>query len=849
MKDADTTWALVVGIDVYDNVKGLKGPVRDAISVVEWLRNLGITDEHILLHAAPCPETQQPLTNLGLAYQGCTEPEIWISLSKLLNNNGSRLLVFLLGHGYYLFDGGPVFLTQEADGTAPTNIGITWLSDILRARNYQRQFIVMDGCLNYAYSEAARPTIGQGTHNGVLPKPALASVRQWFAYAASQGQVAAEPNGRGLFTTALLAALDLTAPNPLCTAIDDATGTYELDLNTAITDVVYKAVTEKIPTQQPGIRRLDSGPADPRAIIATITPQQTVALQTLIDPATAAPEVDNLTLATRTFQWKRTIPDPRGSALNLPHTYVLPAGLRLNGWCEMKPNTDWADPPPETVTTGSGVDLVFKLQRDRSTHVVKVTTVDTDATEIAAMNSTAITAATNIIAGAGAHGRLWLAPSRTGAFVYARAGEDDDLDSVSRRIAAAINRHTDPDVRVTLERQQLPTTEPELRWHGWMLDIDLDREQARTLGGFLTDLPVVGIGGRADAMSLQALADLGHVAIDGLAPARVELDLPWGRWVTLVEPPPTTGKASRLVFPRTVGLPPVRNGLLDTVLHPESPTAEAIKVGEVAFALAVVTNEPTTLHVTIGDQFGPLFVGDDGTGDWIAVRGPKPMMHGDGTFYDDVGLAKTGRAIGRLDVASSTTPLYFPMSPNLAFDDRTTPRIEPLSVSTSPLWDLLVGAGHLDALDRRHVRLIVKTGDPVLAIAAMYGCYINDFGEELFTLQRFFEHTTDQPDVVILRHAYEMKLSGSRAIGNVDELVALATDNRVPVFKWGIAIGQAVAQHFEVPALAAKFRYIEDRLMTGSNWTLWQGDHGNGRPEVTRVSGKLAARRRLRARR
>ena len=264
MNDADTTWALVVGIDVYDNVTGLKGPVQDAISVVDWLRRLGIADERILLHAAPCPESQEPLTKLGLTYQGCTEPEIWKSLSKLLNNTGSRLFVFLLGHGYYLFDGGPVFLTREADRNAATNIGITWLSDILRAKNYQRQFILMDGCSNYAYSAAARPDIAQGTHNSVRPGPALASVRQWFGYAASQGQVAAEPNGRGLFTTALLAALDLTAPNPLCTTIDDANGAYELDLNRAITDVVYTAVTQQKPTQEPGIRRLDSGPAGAR---------------------------------------------------------------------------------------------------------------------------------------------------------------------------------------------------------------------------------------------------------------------------------------------------------------------------------------------------------------------------------------------------------------------------------------------------------------------------------------------------------------------------------------------------------------------------------------------------------
>lgn len=833
MKDADTTWAFVVGIDVYDQVKHLKGPVRDAVAVVGWLRQLGVTDERILLHASPCPESQDLLDDVGIAPKGCTEPEIWQSLSTLLNNSGSRLFVFLLGHGYYLFDGGPVFLTKEADANAATNFGIKWLSDLLRAKNYLSQFILMDGCLNYAYAGSQRPTIAPGAHSGAVPGPALPSVSQWFGYAASQDEVAAEPGGRGLFTTTLLAALDPSKPDPLCTTIDDTTGAYQLDLDRAISDVVNPFVVQQIPTQRPGIRRLDTGSAGNRAIVATITPTQTVALRTLVDPMTAVPDVDYVTLASPKFVWKRRVPALPGSELTLPLTTVLPTGLQLTGWCEMKTNTEWADPDVETVTTGTGNDVVFKLNRDRSGGAVKVTTVDVDDAVVAAMNPSAVAAAMEIIAGADGRGKLWLSPSPTGGIVYAAAGEEHRLDSVAERIAEAVDRHTAKQVRTKLDRQELPPAESTPRWHGWMLGIDLDPEQARALGGFLAGRPLVRIGDLRQGRSLLELADRGQIAIDGLAPVRIVLDLPWGRWVTIVEPPAAAGGTSRLVFPNHIGFPPVRNRLRESVLQPGTQVFGEIGKWKPAFALAMATTDPGELHVGTGDLASRLLSGDDRTDDWPAARRVDKEMPGGPNLYGYEQVMRSRWPIGKLDVGSSGTALFFPMSyPNLAFDDRISPRVEPLSVSTSPLWDWLVSAGRLDprALDRRGVELILKSGDPLLVIAGMYGCYVNGFGASLEILQGFFPEDTSDTDVIILRHAYAMKFPGaeppSELPANVpgSQLAALATDGRVPVFKWGLGVGQIVARHFDVPVLATKLKRIEDRMLTTSTWTLWRGN-------------------------
>lgn len=834
MKDADTTWALVVAIDVYDNVTPLKGPVRDAIAVVGWLRQLGVADDRILLHASPCTESVDPLKELKLTSHGCTQPEIWASLATLLQHDGARLFVFLLGHGYFLFDGGCVFLTKEANTLAAVNYGIEWLADLLRARNYRRQFILMDGCLNYAYNASQRPTIEPGGYAGVNVGPAQAGVSQWFGYAASQGETAAEPNGRGIFTETLLATLDLTAPDPSCTTIDDITGNYELDLNRAIADVVSPAVSQRIPTQRPGIRRLDTGPGTSRAVVATIIPSQTVALRTIVDPAAAAVDVDYLTLTSQRFQWNRKLPDPEGSALTLPSTSVLPNGMKIVGWCEMKPHSDWSDPDVVKVTTGSGVDVVFTLEKDRSDQAVKVTTVGADDAAVPAMNADAVNAATSVIADTGALDDLWLAPSRTGATVYATVGEEDQLGAVSQRIAAAIDRNTPDSVHTTVELQRLPFDEP--KWHGWMLDVDLSPEKARILGGFMADHEVVRIG--EASMSLLNLARLRRVAIDGLGPVRVELDLPWGRWTTIVEPPDdTTGAPSPiLTFPNFVGLPPVRNALPADIARARP---KGIRLIFDSFALAARTNEPIQLYVGGGKLARRLLRGDDDTPGWkpLSARDDAATPAGPRLFSGDE-LRKIAWPVGKLNVKSNESPLYFPMYwPRLAFDDQIALRIEPLSATISPLWDLLVSAGRLDALDTSNTpELTRKTTPPLLRIAGMYGSYVNGFDELLADLLRGFplagptdEMGSELPDLVILRHAYAMRfadrISGDIVAEFIDraQLKAFAADARVPVFKWGLDIGRAVARHFDVPALGRKLQRVEDRLLTASTWTLWHG--------------------------
>jgi hypothetical protein len=186
MKDAAATWALIIGIDSYDNFKGLTGAARDAAAAVTWLRHLGVPDAQILLHAAPCDAAKPELDALGLTCHGCTEPEIWASFVTLMNNRGSKLYVFLSGHGFCEPGGDRVFLTREASDKVTKNLGIDWYAKFLRGQDYTTQYLVMDGCLNVPYTGEVRSRFVAGAQSGVaLPPPrgksfrCSASPRRW----------------------------------------------------------------------------------------------------------------------------------------------------------------------------------------------------------------------------------------------------------------------------------------------------------------------------------------------------------------------------------------------------------------------------------------------------------------------------------------------------------------------------------------------------------------------------------------------------------------------------------------------------------------------------------------------
>ena len=98
--EGETTWALVVGIDKYDDdeIPVLTGAVADAVAATRWLQRLGVPQSQILLHAAPSEKSAGRLAAVQ-CWKPCRAGDIWESLGMLRGKKGSRLFVFLFGHG------------------------------------------------------------------------------------------------------------------------------------------------------------------------------------------------------------------------------------------------------------------------------------------------------------------------------------------------------------------------------------------------------------------------------------------------------------------------------------------------------------------------------------------------------------------------------------------------------------------------------------------------------------------------------------------------------------------------------------------------------------------------------
>ena len=237
MKDAASTWAVVVGIDTYDHFDHLNGAAADSAATVNWLRKLDVPDDQIMLHAAPCEASKDLIADLHLPVGDCTEAGIWPSFQRLRENQGARLFVFLAGHGLYEPSGQRVFLTREAGQDVVSNLGIAWYARMLRGEHYDSQILVMDGCLNLPYDASNRMQFEEGRRPTVVPKPPVDTSRQVLCCGAGSGQTAKEIKGRGLFTSKLLEALDPDDPDIRLVDIDEQTGAIQFDIFRAVQEV------------------------------------------------------------------------------------------------------------------------------------------------------------------------------------------------------------------------------------------------------------------------------------------------------------------------------------------------------------------------------------------------------------------------------------------------------------------------------------------------------------------------------------------------------------------------------------------------------------------------------------
>ena len=255
--------ALVVGIDGYVNLPQLQGSAQDALGVANLLVDLGVPKDRIYLHVTPTAG-QAVVPPSGVAMNPAKRDDIWESIVEIGKTEGERLFVFLSGHGYYLAESGPIFLTQEWSQTScAKNLDITTYARYFRSLKFRDQLFVVDACQSYATDPIYKsPIAGCGPDiANSTPSPGNGLV---LCCAADQGQYAVVSEGRGLLIRTLLSGVKTALGGKLRLEVRDAiyydwrTGSQRLDLRPLfdyyIRPTVAKAASAEKSTQTPTIQ-------------------------------------------------------------------------------------------------------------------------------------------------------------------------------------------------------------------------------------------------------------------------------------------------------------------------------------------------------------------------------------------------------------------------------------------------------------------------------------------------------------------------------------------------------------------------------------------------------------------
>lgn len=182
--------ALIVGIDYYNHIGPLYGCVNDARNVKSILERHegGVLNFSCVL-----------LTGTVLANQ-VTRGNLKDKIQELFSTDNEISLFYFSGHGYIESNGGYLMASDSERGDE----GVS-LSDILNYANNspaKNKVIILDSCFS-------------GIAGTPSTKERLSSLAEGVTVltASTEDQYASEINGRGLFTTLLVDALDGSAAN------------------------------------------------------------------------------------------------------------------------------------------------------------------------------------------------------------------------------------------------------------------------------------------------------------------------------------------------------------------------------------------------------------------------------------------------------------------------------------------------------------------------------------------------------------------------------------------------------------------------------------------------------------
>ena len=175
---------------------------------------------------------------------------------------------------------------------------------LLLATGFRRQFLIMDGCLNYPYADNARtqiPAEGFPGVTGVTPDPANGLLA---CFAAAQDQRAAELDGRGAFMGPLLQALDPDRPWPDAVDLDFETGVRSVDIEKLVRKFVGPLVERQVferarLRQSPRVEPLGTAQGSQVLPVYQLPQVETSTVDVTIEPAQAVPSVQAVLLSVR----------------------------------------------------------------------------------------------------------------------------------------------------------------------------------------------------------------------------------------------------------------------------------------------------------------------------------------------------------------------------------------------------------------------------------------------------------------------------------------------------------------------------------------------------------------------
>jgi hypothetical protein len=298
---------------------------------------------------------------------------------------------------------------------------------------------------------------------------------------------------------------------------------------------------------------------------------------------------------------------------------------------------------------------------------------------------------------------------------------------------------------------------------------------------------------------------------------RVSVELPWGSWTEAVQVP--AWGIEQIDLPTTIGVPPLRVALADDLSY----LAERDRVGEPMILGLQGDPPPQATLVKLVER--------DET-DLAVVASPSASAAW--------AIAQPGRD-GVLRLGGPTATL-FPLGGRSLAVDRAdgVPRIEPLSSTTAPEWDLLIGTGQLELLEPVGARDLEAMGDdPLLRLACAYALYAQRrWGLLVVVLVnelRRLPDTTRSPgtlDLALLMlaaaNAWDHWPNGYRPSAVAMEMVSSAAEaGQVPLLRWGVALALTVLTADALPESAtfatwhAALAAIQPRLSPRSVWTAW----------------------------